>query len=790
MSAAVDKVISALDARGCRPKRSGKGYRARCPAHDDKSPSLSVAAGSDGRALVYCHAKCSADAIAQALNLQVADLFADSLAGLRCKPSKCRRRPQYKATKTEVKATPTKTYKTWHDAVAGGLGGNATASWEYRNRDNVLVGIAARRDRPDGGKEIRPATVAPGGGWVAEAMPEPRPIYNLPAVMTADLVLVAEGEKAAASINALGLVCTTSSMGAQSAGKSDWSPLAGKRVVILPDHDEAGEDYARDVARLAAEAGATSVSVCRLADQWPACPAGGDVADWIEGHGDAAEPADIRAALEAIIAKAEPVPAATIDEPTDEEPAPWVSFPCDVLPEPLATFVSEAAAGLQTDGCLVAAPLLAAVAASIGMSRAIEVKPGWQEYPILWLATVADSGSSKTPAMAAALQFLKRRQADAFKANVPAHEQWERDMLHYEAELAKWKKDSAAGKNRGGPPERPEEPHAPRCLLGDVTIEALATVIGRNTRGVLVARDELSSWLSSFDRYRSGKGGSDVGNWLELWSGEDLNVTRKGQPPLYVERAAASVVGGIPPGPLARAIGRDHAENGLLARLLLCMPPRQAKTWDTRAVSFATMQSMQTLFDTLFLLRGTDDGPVVLDFTPDGLAEWKSFYNSHNEELRAASGAIASMLSKAEAYCARLALIVHVARQAGNEPTLGNSIDAESVRRAVVLVRWFVREQRRVYATLGHDNTAALQPADDARHLERWLADRGGRASDRDVRKGLARFRDDQARADAAVQRLVAEGRAVRETTVTGGRPSRGVRLIGEPFGAFGAGAA
>ena len=45
-------------ARVLRGRRSGKGYVAPCPAHDDRSPSLSVSE-HDGRVLVHCFAGCS-----------------------------------------------------------------------------------------------------------------------------------------------------------------------------------------------------------------------------------------------------------------------------------------------------------------------------------------------------------------------------------------------------------------------------------------------------------------------------------------------------------------------------------------------------------------------------------------------------------------------------------------------------------------------------------------------------------------------------------------------------------
>lgn len=49
---------------------SGDGWSARCPAHADDSPSLSVGIGADGQVLLYCHAGCSFDEIVEALELE------------------------------------------------------------------------------------------------------------------------------------------------------------------------------------------------------------------------------------------------------------------------------------------------------------------------------------------------------------------------------------------------------------------------------------------------------------------------------------------------------------------------------------------------------------------------------------------------------------------------------------------------------------------------------------------------------------------------------------------------
>jgi putative DNA primase/helicase len=58
-------------------QRNGDGYRALCPSHPDRKPSLSVSAGDDERILVKCWTGCTSRAIVVALGLELRDLFAD-----------------------------------------------------------------------------------------------------------------------------------------------------------------------------------------------------------------------------------------------------------------------------------------------------------------------------------------------------------------------------------------------------------------------------------------------------------------------------------------------------------------------------------------------------------------------------------------------------------------------------------------------------------------------------------------------------------------------------------------
>ena len=73
MSAApIDTVLAALPK--VRQRQPGQ-WSARCPAHEDRGPSLSVRVNTDGAVLLHCFAGCSVDAVLGALGLELPDLF-------------------------------------------------------------------------------------------------------------------------------------------------------------------------------------------------------------------------------------------------------------------------------------------------------------------------------------------------------------------------------------------------------------------------------------------------------------------------------------------------------------------------------------------------------------------------------------------------------------------------------------------------------------------------------------------------------------------------------------------
>lgn len=141
---------------------------------------------------------------------------------------------------------------------------------------------AEQAQRDGAHKMIRQRRPIGAGGWVWNLGGVEPLLYNLPALLAADpaqVVYVCEGEKDADCLSAAGLLATCNSGGAGH-WPAAWShALAGRHVVILPDHDEAGRHHAEIVA---AELRPVAARVTVLA--LPGLAEHGDVSDFLDAH--------------------------------------------------------------------------------------------------------------------------------------------------------------------------------------------------------------------------------------------------------------------------------------------------------------------------------------------------------------------------------------------------------------------------------------------------------------------------------------------------------------------------
>lgn len=241
----IERVLPRLQ----RVRKCGKGWSARCPAHNDRKPSLTIGVGDDNKVLLNCHAGCSYAAIMTAMGLQESDGFAEeNLPAL--------------------------------DLRASGLPPHKiTCLYDYRDEQGNTLYQTVRFEP----KDFRQRHQNGSGQWVWNLVGTHRVLYRLPELLVADCnepVWLVEGEKDADNLANLGLIATTSPMGAQGWRKEYAEFLRNRHVIIVPDNDPPGHEYAGSIIKTLRGI-AASVNIILL----PGLPPSGDVSDWLaDGH--------------------------------------------------------------------------------------------------------------------------------------------------------------------------------------------------------------------------------------------------------------------------------------------------------------------------------------------------------------------------------------------------------------------------------------------------------------------------------------------------------------------------
>ncbi len=449
----------------------------------------------------------------------------------------------------------------------------------------------------------------------------------------------------------------------------------------------------------------------------------------------------------------------TIKEPITN----WEPFPIDALPPPLRRFVEAAAPSFPCDPVMVALPLIVIAGSLIGTTRRLKLKRTWVEYPNLWAAVIAESGSKKTPPFLAVKAPLDKHHGERCREFEAIQTEYEQAKELYEKSKKRSAKDPTCD-----PGIPPTEPTMERLFVEDTTIEALAPILKESPRGTLLLRDELDGWLSGFERY---SGSSDVPSWLSFYNAQSLTVDRKGGGHLYIERAMISIFGCIQPRVFNRSVSEQLVESGLAPRLLCVMPPTVPITWTENELPPALERLWHHLVEDLLELkpRTTEEGviePVTVCLSDEAKVAWIEFYNSHGAEQNVATGRRKANLAKLEAICARLALIFSVVDRVSVRVEDTAPIDLEYMENAIRVTRWFVRERDRIEAILDsepHDETltdriAAILKASNCGLTRTAITNHFGR------HKASQEI-------DAALADLESRGLAVCQTEPTAGRP-------------------
>lgn len=198
-------------------RKSGSGYVARCPAHDDGKASLSIATGKDHPVVFNCFAGCDRDAVLDKLGLTWEQL--------------CESRDD---DRPEMEWTPR---------------GPAVAVYDYVDESgNLLFQVCRTVDKQFPQRRPDPSAKS---GWSWKLGDVRRVLYRLPKIIDAVAkgasIYIAEGEKDVQALESQGAAATCCPGGAGKWRDEYTAVFAEADVTIIADRDEPGQKHARQV---------------------------------------------------------------------------------------------------------------------------------------------------------------------------------------------------------------------------------------------------------------------------------------------------------------------------------------------------------------------------------------------------------------------------------------------------------------------------------------------------------------------------------------------------------------
>jgi hypothetical protein len=630
----LDLVVHKLHAAGCDPSPTGpSAYESRCPAHNGKRKNLSVRSGDDGRVLLHCHhagedgsPSCPPEAITGALGLRLEDLFSPKPNGTHTSPTKTPGKRSWPTPEDALRA------------IARKIEPQPTSlqSWTYHDARGTPVMVVGRIGAANGEKTYRPVHALPDGSWAIGDPPGLLPLYGLREIGAAGAVIVLEGEKCADAARVTRWAATTSAHGAKSADKTDWTPLAGKEVVVIPDNDAAGEGYASTVLRLLKRLNPRPrVKVVRLAG----LADGEDFVEWSEriareGPEDEATEA-VRFELRQLSQAAEPIDLDAIEDapaaalrPVEAIPAAEVPIPVPEWPDPPEDAAFHMLAGLVVrliEPSTEADPVALLVQFLVGIGNAVgrgawAVADGHRHYPNDFAVMVGDtSRARKGTSWRRVLPILARAEPEWADARIAGGLSSGEGLIH---EI----RDPVFGTDDNGDP-----------VCKDRGVE---------DKRVLVVESEFGNVL----RVLAREGNTLSGVLRQAWDSDPLRTMTKHSPTKATE-PHVSLIGHVTQQELARYLSAVEMFNGLGNRVLWCSVRR------SKCLPLGGRDDPREIARLGDLAAGAVSQAKTrgeMGLSPSGSEVWVSEYGRITKDRPGRWGPITS---RAEAHVLRLALI-------------------------------------------------------------------------------------------------------------------------------------
>ncbi len=550
-------------------------------------------------------------------------------------------------------------------------------------------------------------------GWVMSDPPGKLPLFHLPDLLARpnDRVFVCEGEKATCELATLGVLVTTSAHGAKSAHKTDWQPLAGREVIILPDSDTEGRIYAQTVAGILNRL--SPHGILKIVEL-PGLPEKGDCVDWLDAR-DSQSPEDIIAELLALVKNAPVICEGGSDAGGSSEPPESTEtrlFPLQCLPpvcESMAQAVCQTLRVLESlPGCCTLGVLSAAIGAGL------QVSSGTNRVTRANLYTVAsaESGSGKSETfrhLAKPLLEFEAARVTHWKVQIKPGLLAEQKVL--EAEISKLTKLAAKANGTAEREKIREELKeklatcdqieaklfTPALSCEDVTGEKLAVLLAHNREQLAsLSADALAIVNILLGRYNK-LDRTDEGIYLKAFTGDRCKVDRQSRESVLLESPCLSALWLTQPDKLDSLLAeRSLSDGGLIPRILCCHTRCEAReiVKTAPAIPASVEKAYADLIRSLIETYRFADEPFTIEPTSEALEAMNVHHNAIVKRRRTDLRDVTIYAARWNEHAWRIAVVLHAAQHGAHAHE--HTLEIATADPAIKIADWFAAQQLEV----------------------------------------------------------------------------------------------
>lgn len=380
-----------------------------------------------------------------------------------------------------------------------------------------------------------------------------------------------------------------------------------------------------------------------------------------------------------------------------------VSVALDIKPTPPALdfslmppVLADAARHVgESVGCDPLVPLwagIAAISAAMDARTRLEVRPGFQVPPVLWVMTIGDPADKKTPGSTPMMSTLTDIEAEdrprfqqamqVFEVLEAQHEMARKAFL----DAAKDPHAILAGEMPPGYGEAPKMPTPLRVVVQDITSQKLVRVAADNPRGVLCYLDEMNSWVR---KLMDPRGTDSISTWTTAYESRYYKMDRVGTSAgtleLEATNYAVSIYGNIQPRVFAASVSK-LSEDGLLQRFIpIVLREKFTRLGHPTAGRKAALEAFDLIVRQVYGLPA-----LTYKLNPEAenaYVEFQKWYHQRlkDEKLLRVGDIYLQSFGKLEGLTGRLILLMHAILD-----PFSITVKPETVERVVQLMKSYV----------------------------------------------------------------------------------------------------